>query len=437
MPPIRMIVLGAGARGMNAYAPYAEEYPQKLQIAAAAEPVAARREAFAARYGLDGKHVFSDWREALAARVEAQAVLVSMQDRQHVEPACRAMAAGYDVLIEKPVALTPEDFAKVTAASRRTGRRAAVCHVLRYAPFFVALKRLIDEGTVGQIVDVVHNENIGWWHMAHSYVRGNWRREEETSPIILAKSCHDMDILCYLIGARCTTVASFGSLEHFKAENAPEGSAGRCLDCKYKDVCAYSAATIYLDMTKTKGYIRVACPDGVDYDARVKALREGPYGRCVYRCDNDVCDHQSSILAFENGVTACFNMSGFTAYDSGRTLRIMGTRGEIRAHMGADLIEVMDFCTRQKRIVDITGAVRNEYAHGGGDFALTEAFVAYAAGRAPVTCGIEDAAQSHLMCYAAEEARRSGTVVDVGEYTRRYEKAVEKEEALFICEGGQ
>ena len=422
MPPIRMIVLGAGARGMNAYAPYSEEYPQKLQIAAVAEPVAARREAFAARYGLDGKHVFSDWREALAARVEAQAVLVSMQDRQHVEPACRAMAAGYDVLIEKPVALTPEDFAKVTAASRRTGRRAAVCHVLRYAPFFVALKRLIDEGTVGQIVNIVHNENIGWWHMAHSYVRGNWRREEDTSPIILAKSCHDMDILLFLVGADCTRVASFGSLQHFRPENAPEGSAARCLDCKYKDTCAYSAATIYLDMEKTEWPITVITSD-ISMEGRLKALREGPYGRCVYRCDNDVCDHQSTILEFAGGVTVCFNMSAFTDYGSSRTIRIMGTRGEIRANMGTNQIEVMSFETREKELIDVTGVIRNEYAHGGGDFGLIDSFVAMEQDGTPMLSSIDNSVQSHLMCFAAEEARHTNTVVDMKKYLDRFHAA--------------
>ena len=221
MNPVRMIVLGAGARGMDAYAPYALLAPDQLQIVGVAEPREARRSAFAARYGVPDNAVFSDWRDALAAGIEADAVLVATQDNQHVEPACVAMERGYDVLLEKPIAKTESELKRIYDTSVRTGKRAAVSHVLRYTRFFNTLKAIIDSGEIGSVVNISHSENIGYWHMAHSFVRGNWRREDETSPMILAKSCHDTDILLYLIGKDCKSVASFGSLKHFTVENAP------------------------------------------------------------------------------------------------------------------------------------------------------------------------------------------------------------------------
>ena len=422
MKQVKMICFGAGARGMHAYAPYSKLFPEKLKMVAVAEPIEERRLAFAKEYDIPPENVFSDWRDALAAHIDADAVLVATQDRQHVDPACAAMEAGYDVLMEKPVSERPEECARVAQVSHKTGRTAAVCHVLRYTPFFTKLRELIQSGRIGKLMNIVHNENIGWWHMAHSYVRGNWRREEDTSPIILAKSCHDMDILLFLVGADCTRVASLGSLQHFRPENAPEGSAARCLDCKYKDTCAYSAATIYLDMEKTEWPITVITSD-ISMEGRLKALREGPYGRCVYRCDNDVCDHQSTILEFAGGVTACFNMSAFTDYGSSRTIRIMGTRGEIRANMGTNQIEVMSFETREKELIDVTGVIRNEYAHGGGDFGLIDSFVAMEQDGTPMLSSIDNSVQSHLMCFAAEEARHTNTVVDMKKYLDRFHAA--------------
>jgi predicted dehydrogenase len=246
-----MIVLGAGARGMDAYAPYALVAPDQLQIVGVAEPREARRNAFAARYQVPANAVFSDWRDALSAGIEADAVLVATQDNEHVEPACVAMERGYDVLLEKPIAKSEAELKKIYDTTVRTGRRAAVCHVLRYTRFFNTLKTIIDSGEIGDVVNISHSENIGYWHMAHSFVRGNWRREDETSPMILAKSCHDADILLYLVGKDCKSVASFGSLKHFTAENAPEGSAERCLDCKVAATCPYNAARLYLCLLYT------------------------------------------------------------------------------------------------------------------------------------------------------------------------------------------
>ncbi len=413
MNPVRMIVLGAGARGMDAYAPYSLIAPDQLKIVGVAEPREGRRAAFAARYGLPEGAVFSDWREALTVGIEADAVLVATQDNQHVDPACLAMERGYDVLLEKPIAKTEAELKRIYDTSIRTGKRAAVCHVLRYTRFFNTLKAIIDSGEIGDVVNISHSENIGYWHMAHSFVRGNWRREDETSPMILAKSCHDADILLYLVGRDCLRVASFGSLKHFTAENAPEGSAERCLDCSVAGTCPYSAMRLYMIPFLT-GWPVSVITDDISTEGRLKALREGPYGRCVYRCDNDVVDHQSTVLEFAGGVTATMTVSAFTDYRHGRTIHIMGSHGEIRAKMSDETIEVTNFRDGSVRTTEnpLPGGMGD--GHGGGDFGLIASFIRMERGEeGAVKSSIRDAIQSHLICIAAEESRKDRTVVDI------------------------
>jgi len=413
MKPVRMICLGAGARGMDAYAPYALAAPDKLQFVAVADPVQTRREAFAARYGVPQNAVFADWKEALDAGIEADAALVATQDNHHVEPACYAMEKDYDVLLEKPIAKTEEECLRLYQTSVRTKKRAVVCHVLRYTRFFNTLKAIIDSGEIGDVINITHTENIGYWHMAHSFVRGNWRREDETSPMILAKSCHDTDILLYLLGKNCKRVASFGSLRHFTAENAPEGSAERCLDCKVSATCPYSAMRLYMIPFLTTWPVSVITDD-LSAEGRLKALREGPYGRCVYRCDNDVVDHQSTILEFDGGVTATMTVSAFTDFRHGRTIHIMGSHGEIRAKMSDETIEVTNFRDGSVRASEhpLPGGMSD--GHGGGDMGLIDAFVRMERGEeGAVKSSIKESIQSHLICIAAEQSRMNHTVADV------------------------
>ncbi|MEZ4629009.1 MAG: Gfo/Idh/MocA family oxidoreductase, partial [Eubacteriales bacterium] len=393
--------------------PYALMAPDKLNIVAVAEPRETRRKAFAARYGLPDDAVFSDWREALSAGIEAEAVLVATQDNQHVEPACEAMERGYDVLLEKPIAKTESELKRIYDTSVRTGKRAAVCHVLRYTRFFNTIKSIIDSGEIGDVVNISHSENIGYWHMAHSFVRGNWRREDETSPMILAKSCHDADILLYLTGKDCLRVASFGSLKHFTADNAPEGSAERCLDCSVAATCPYSATRLYMIPFLT-GWPVSVITDDISPAGRLKALREGPYGRCVYRCDNDVVDHQSTVLEFEDGVTATMTLSAFTDFRHGRTIHVMGSHGEIRAKMSDETIEVTNFRTGGVRSTEnpLPGGMGD--GHGGGDMGLIAAFVEMELQEGGAfASSIRNSIQSHLICIAAEDSRKHHTVVDI------------------------
>ncbi|RED61901.1 Gfo/Idh/MocA family protein [Cohnella phaseoli] len=416
MKKITVALIGAGQRGFN-YAEYALQNPYEMQIAAVAEPTAARREAFRERHRLPEDRVFAHWDELFAGPKLADAVMICTQDQQHFEPTMKALEAGYHVLLEKPMSSSPEECLAMGDMAARMNRVFSICHVLRYTNFFSTIKGLLDQGKIGKLMSITHNENVGYWHQAHSFVRGNWRRKDESSPMILAKSCHDLDILLWLAGADCTRVSSFGSLAHFTSENAPEGAPLRCLDgCPASEECLYYAPKLYL--TDNTDWPTSAISDDISYEARYKALQEGPYGRCVYRCDNDVVDHQVVNLEFDNAVTVAFTMSAFTREIS-RTIKLMGTKGEIRGAMEKNEIEILHFGSgKTERIVfeDRGGHV----GHGGGDWGLMRDFLrlVQADGGQQGLTSADRSVQSHMIAFAAEQSRVAGKTLELAEFVR-------------------
>lgn len=420
MKRIDAALIGAGARGAGSYGNYALKYPNEIRFIAVAEPDEAKRERFADLHHIAAELRFRSWEELLDRPRLCEALLICTQDRMHFMPTMAALELGYDILLEKPISPDPAECVQLGEVSERLGRILMICHVLRYTPFFAAIKTILDEGRIGRIISVQHNENVGYWHQAHSFVRGAWRNLQESSPMILAKSCHDMDILHYLIGTACVRVSSFGSLSHFTAKNAPAGATARCTDgCAVESVCPYSALRIYLTAPTSGWPVSVLGPGDLSPADRLRALEEGPYGRCVYHCDNDVVDHQVVNLEFENEVTAAFTMCGFTTKMS-RTLKIMGTRGEIRGLMedGRNLVEVSDFATGQRTVIQTDGAAEG---HGGGDEGLMRAFVRQIRGtdHNQTVTSAKTSIHSHLMAFAAEESRLTGRVIRLDEYAER------------------
>jgi len=240
--PIHAILIGAGQRGADVYGLYAQHHPDQICFAAVAEPDPARRARFAEQHQIPPQNQFESWEPLLAQPQFAQAAFVCTQDGQHTAPALAAMHAGYAVLLEKPMATTAEECIQLVRASEETGRPLHISHVLRYTKHFVKMREIIQSGALGQIVTVDHRENVSWWHMVHSYVRGNWRNSGESSPMILAKCCHDLDILLWLLDGHCVSLSSVGGLMHYRAENAPEGAPTRCLDgCPAADTCPSGA----------------------------------------------------------------------------------------------------------------------------------------------------------------------------------------------------
>jgi predicted dehydrogenase len=411
---VKVAVIGAGQRG-NGYASYALRNPHEIQIVAIADPDRERREQFQARHNISADQSHENWQDLLAQPKLADAVIICTQDRMHFAPAMEALQAGYHVMLEKPMSPVPAECIAMGQAAQEYDRIFLICHVLRYTPFFSTIKQLVDDGNIGRLISIQHNENVGYWHYGHSYVRGNWRNSDESSPMVLAKSCHDLDIILWLVGADCVNISSFGALTHFKAENAPKDAPLRCLDgCPVAESCQYYAPRLYL--TGNDGWPASAISNDLSYEGLYKALLEGPYGRCVYHCDNNVVDHQVVNMEFANEVTAAFTMSAFTSHIS-RTLKLMGTRGEIRATMEKDEIEVTDFVSGTRHIIELNhpGGMQG---HGGGDFGVMREFLQLVRNDVRQT-GLTSASisvQSHLMAFAAEKARLEKKVINLQEY---------------------
>src|SRR5690349_6594191 len=410
MAPVELLIAGGGSRGAM-FAGWAARHPERARVVAVAEPRADRREVLADAHGVPPDLCFADWRDALGNGRVADAAIVATLDREHTEPVLALAEQGYALLIEKPLATTEEECVRIVEEVEREGVDAAVAHVLRYTPYTRLVRRLLDEGAVGEVVSVEHLEPVGFWHQAHSYVRGNWRREDEAGPMLLAKSCHDLDWLSHIVGARCERVSSFGSLMALRPEARPEGAGERCLDCAIEPSCPYSAKKIYLEPAEQgdAGWpVDVVAwpptPENVE-----RALRDGPYGRCVWACDNDVVDHQVVSLAYEGGATASLTMTAFTRMRERQT-RIFGTRGELRGD-GAS-VEVYDFLSRTTIRHEVPGG-GGLTGHAGGDDGVIADFVAAVAAGDPslVPTTPRHTLESHRIAFTAETSRREGRTV--------------------------
>ncbi|NUR84907.1 MAG: Gfo/Idh/MocA family oxidoreductase, partial [Nonomuraea sp.] len=371
---VSIAVVGAGLRG-QIYARNAV-LGGNATIVAVAEPDPARRAAFVAEFGVPAEGVFGAWEELAAVPRLADAVVVATQDRMHVGPAVAFADLGYDLLLEKPMAPSEEEARQIVAAVERNGVLFAVGHVLRYTAYTRLLKSVIDGGRLGSVASIQHLEPVGWWHQAHSFVRGQWRRADESGPMLLTKSCHDIDWLLYVMDREPRRVASFGSLFHFRKEGRPEGAGERCVSCAVEPGCPYSAKRLYLgclgDPRKEFWPLSAVTSDATEAGV-LSALESGPYGRCVYTTDNDVVDQQVVIIEFDGGATVSFTMTAFTPLEHRKT-RVFGSHG--MAEGDGRTVRVVDFRDGSEEILDSrtsTGASAAD-GHGGGDGGLTAAF---------------------------------------------------------------
>lgn len=407
---VKLIILGAGSRG-GVYARYAKKYG--AQVVAAADTNKEGLKKFGELYGIPEDRLYPSWEQALEGAKYADGVINSTPDRIHYAATMAALDKGYHVLMEKPMSPVEEECRDMVETAEEKGLILMVAHVLRYSPFFETLKEILDSGKIGEIVNFQLTENVIYWHFAHSFVRGVFRNEEISSPWILAKSCHDLDLITYLMDKRCERVSSIGNLMHFREENAPEGAPDYCLDgCPHETTCPYFAPRLYLKHITNVGWPTSMISIDTSFPARYEALRKGKYGRCVYRCDNDMVDHQSAIFEMEDGSTATFNMIGLSSENT-RTMRIYGTKGDIRAHLGKSGIEVHDFLTGEREEIEV------QYdeiisSHGGGDARLTKDFLdAISGGEAEKKTSASLSLQSHLMAFAAERSRKEGRTIDI------------------------
>ena len=312
-------ILGLGSRGLQVYGEIVKNYDSIMEVTAVADLLPERLANAKKLFNLNEDACFSDADELLSREQLADAVFICTQDRDHVPQAKKALKKGYHILLEKPVSPSVRECTELLNEAKKYDRKVCVCHVLRYTPFYSTLKKMLAQGDIGKIINIQAREDVGFFHQAHSFVRGNWRNSEETSPMILAKCCHDMDLLVWLSDSSCRQVSSFGNLTWFKEENAPKGAARRCLDgCPVKDTCPYDAEKIYISNPDTGVRSKNGWPANTfavpptEENVR-KELKAGPYGRCVYYCDNNVVDHQVVNLQMENDITVTFSMCAFSA----------------------------------------------------------------------------------------------------------------------------
>ena len=413
MKRITVALAGLGSRGKDTYAPVAKLLPEKMEITAIADIDETKVEEVAREYGVPRERCFSSAEEMLKEEKLADVMFIATQDRQHVGHGLPALEKGYDLLLEKPVSPDLDECRELLKSASEKGRKVVVCHVLRYTPFYTKVKELIDDRVIGDVVTVMGIENVGYWHQAHSFVRGNWRNSDITSPMILQKCCHDMDLLLWLTGKTCDSVTSFGSTYLFKKEKAPEGAAMRCLDgCRAKNECPFDAEKIYITNEKTGiAHGKSDWPCNVltlqpTEESVMEALKTGPYGRCVYHCDNNVVDHQVVNLNMTDGSTISFTMTGCTEENS-RYTKFMGTKGEIEASLHSNLITVRPF-GKEKQIIDVSKLSDDFSGHAGGDNRMVEQFLDMVRegsepGHSMTT--LEKSLESHYIALAAEQSR--------------------------------
>lgn len=427
MKPYKVIIIGAGGRG-NRYAEHMRKMPEKFQVVGIADPIKERRENMKKMFDLADTNCYSNWKELLTEPKMADVAIIATMDNMHYEPAMKAIEMGYDLLLEKPVAQTAEECINIALAAERKGVNVLVCHVLRYTPFYKAVKELVMAGSVGDIVSVIGVEAVGNIHQSHSYIRGDWNREEKTTPMLLAKCCHDLDIIQWLIDKPCKKVSSFGQLTYFTPENAPEGAPKRCIDgvCPVGDTCPYNCKKVYLDneehywMRRTvgRGYGKEFMPTDEEV---IEGLRNTNFGACVYYANNNVVDHQVVNMEFEGGATASLTMNGFNK--GGRYIRIFGTKGELYANASDTEITIFSFDSREtKKIIVEKTEESIAGGHGGGDYGIVVELYDYLSGSYEGYCAanIDTSVKNHMIGFAAEKARHDDTVEDIAEYCKMH-----------------
>lgn len=418
-------IIGAGERVDCYLAALNKFYPNDFEIVAVAEPDENKRKFYHDKYHVKQEQLYDGYESFLKVKERlSDVVIIATLDDMHYEPAIAMIEKGYDVILEKPIGFTIEETVAIGECARKHPESlVAVCHVLRYTPFFREIKKILDTKKLGKIIDIQHNENVGYFHYAHSYVRGNWRNTDVASPFIVAKCCHDMDIILYLLGGdkKCLGISSFGDLTYFTHKNFnPNTMADRCINCPSEKTCPFSCIRIYKVPMIATVPLDCSSPEAIQ-----KTFSTSPYGRCVFKCDNNVADHQVAIMNFEGGVTASFNVSAFTKHTT-RTLKIMCENGEIRGDGYTNTIKVLrwDNGETDEEVIKIPEELLSG-GHAGGDEGFIQNFMKTYLYGEPFDSKIDVSIESHVMAFAAEQSRvENGKFVNVPEYWEKIIKTL-------------
>ena len=422
---IKAVCVGAGNRGCI-YSDFALSRPDLMKLVAVVDPNEQRRNELADRHGIPQSMRFASVSDFTACAPECDLVINATMDDIHCSVGIPIIEAGYDMLIEKPVSADPDELLALHSRAKELGRQVFVCHVLRYTPFYKAIKERIVKGEIGRIVSINMYEHVGIVHFIESYVVGKWRSERECgSPFLLAKSCHDLDIMCWLNGETVPdSVASFGNRALFTAENAPEGASGACHTCKHEGRCRYSLANIFKNMRQLwrRMALDIGKPMSEITEEDINAhLKVSNYGKCVYT-DRDLVDRQNVIVNFKNGSVGSFALVGAVAR-ANRGIHIVGELGEIFGTHSDAAFTVRTFDFKNKRTTEelVATPADPKDVHGGGDAGIMTELCEYLNGdRSSFSITkLENSVYSHLTVFAAEKSRKEGVVVDLRkEYQR-------------------
>ena len=419
---VTVSIIGLGGRGGEAYGRYLMKLQDKFKITHICDINPVRLQKYSEAFGVAKENCF-DSEDAFFEKKLSDVLFITTQDRMHVRMAKKALMLGYDIVLEKPISDDVEELRELSRLAHEKQRKIMVCHVLRYTVTMRKLKEILNSGAIGRLVSIDHTENVVYWHEAHSYVRGNWRNRKLATPMIMAKCCHDLDLLQDFVGSKCKSVASMGSLAYFKPEFKPEGAADRCVNCKYVDSCAYSAKNVYIQMWNNVGKPINTFPFNLITDAYptteealTEAITTGPYGRCVFACDNDVVDNQTVIMQFENGVTATLKMEAFVK-NGGRDIRFFGTEAELELCEDKGTITLKRY-NGPDTVWKITDLTDDLEGHGGGDHRMIDELYDIMTGKTPqVATSIDESIESHYMALAAEESRLAGgALIQIEQY---------------------
>jgi len=448
--PVKYALFGAGTRGELDLGFFILKNRKKIQYSAVAELDPVRRTEFIEKFKIPEENAFSDYRDLLEGPKVADAIINALPCNLHHDSTIAALKAGYDVLLEKPMAHTPGECVHIAQAAKKYKQKLAICFENRYNTIYLKLKGWLERGVIGEMMDISCIENIGYWHFIMSYVRGIHSSVEGGNSFMLAKGIHDTDLITWFTKSRASKVSSFGDLTFFNEKNAPSGAPKRCMDgCPVQKECVFDACKQYykpghatfplrlllnqkvlrsaLDYAKEPRFRTFASmiTRDVSKEGILKALREGPHGKCVFRSDNGVCDHQTTSIEYENGVTCSFSLSGFSSVWE-RTLDLRGSKGEIMSKDWSGLLELRTFKparVRKKRIPYYG------MHHGGGDNLLlldfAEAVKSDDPNKKSLTT-VENCLESHLIALAAEEARLNNKIVDMREFRKRAEEDARK-----------
>ncbi len=428
---VTAVLIGAGNRGAHAYGSYALKHKDELKFVAVAEPDNERRRDFAAAHGIPPERCFHSWEQAAAAGKLADVLFNCTQDDMHLESTLPFIDLGYAILLEKPMSNRLNKVIDLVRYARQKKVLLATCHVMRYTRFYKTIKQIISSGELGNVYSMEHRENVTWWHMAHSFVRGHWGNSETTSPMILAKSCHDLDIIYWNMG-QVSTLSSFGSLQYYRRENAPAGAALRCVDCVHNTTCQFSATRFYLKEAPVGWPMRTISEED-SLEARREAIENGPYGRCVFQCDNNVVDNQVVGLSFANGASGTFTMMGHSAAE-GRTMRYDGTKGTLRAKSIYRVLGNEEDAGSEIALYDhASGKVKHfrydieidntrdvaAAGHQEGNEGIMASFLQAFRGEPSTLTDAVDSAEGHILAFACEDSRlRGGASIEIGQFKK-------------------